>query len=271
IQIDMEDYSLKDLTFDIFRRIGEDPEFKDYPNLGIVLQAYLRSAEEDARKLIEWAKGRGTPVKVRLVKGAYWDYETVHARLEGWPVPVWERKYESDASYERVTRLFLGNHDAVRLAVASHNIRSIAHAMALSEAMGLPPRSVEFQVLYGMATPLRRALVDMGQRVRVYTPYGELIPGMAYLVRRLLENTSNQSFLLLGSAQAESPVKPRPTRARAAGVARYDARPAADAAADAAAAAAAGALAVTGTKVAQVGSAGPVISAVAPKVEEPRA
>lgn len=268
IQIDMEDYSLKDLTFDIFRRIGEDPEFKDYPNLGIVLQAYLRSAEEDARKLIEWAKGRGTPVKVRLVKGAYWDYETVHARLEGWPVPVWERKYESDASYERVTRLFLENHDAVRLAVASHNIRSIAHAMALSEAMGLPPRSVEFQVLYGMATPLRRALVDMGQRVRVYTPYGELIPGMAYLVRRLLENTSNQSFLRQGFAEGESPEKLLRNPAAVAGEAQDRTRQAAEAAAEAPAGAAGGAPAVTGSPDALDGSAVSVISPVAPHVQE---
>lgn len=205
IQIDMEDHNLKDLTFDIFRRIGDDPEFKDYPHIGIVLQAYLRSAEDDARRLIEWARTRGTPVKVRLVKGAYWDFETVHARLEGWPVPVFERKWESDASYERVTKLFLENNDAVRLAIASHNIRSIAHAMALSKEMNLPARTVEYQVLYGMATPLRRTLVDMGERVRVYTPYGELIPGMAYLVRRLLENTSNESFLRQGFAEGESP------------------------------------------------------------------
>ncbi len=144
-------------------------------------------------------------MKVRLVKGAYWDYETVHARLQGWPVPVYERKWESDASYERVTKLLMENSDAVRLAIASHNIRSIAHALALSEEMGLPARTVEFQVLYGMAVPLRRALIDMGQRVRVYTPYGELIPGMAYLVRRLLENTSNTSFLRQGFAEGESP------------------------------------------------------------------
>src|SRR5690606_4476167 len=187
-------YRLKDLTFDIFFRIADDPAFRDYRSLGIVLQAYLKEAEQDARRLIQWARRRGTPVKVRLVKGAYWDYETVYARLQGWPVPVFEQKWESDASYERLTRLLLENRDCIDLAIASHNIRSIAHALALSREMGLPPRTVEFQVLYGMARPLRQALVDMGERVRVYTPYGELIPGMAYLVRRLLENTSNQSF-----------------------------------------------------------------------------
>ena len=205
IHIDMEDYRLKNLTLHIFQRLADDPEFRDYRHLGIVLQAYLKETGEDARSLIEWARRRGTPVTVRLVKGAYWDFETVHARLEGWPVPVYERKWESDAAFERLTRLFLENRDAIDLAVASHNIRSIAHAMALARELDLPPRTVEYQVLYGMATPLRRVLVELGERVRVYTPYGQLIPGMAYLVRRLLENTSNESFLRQGFAEGESP------------------------------------------------------------------
>lgn len=205
IQIDTEDHRLKELTFHIFRHILMDPEFVDYPHLGIVLQAYLRSADADAARFIAWAKERGTPFKVRLVKGAYWDYETVHARLQGWPIPVWEQKWESDAAYERVARQLLENSDVIHPAIASHNIRSIAHAIALSRELGLPKRTVEYQVLYGMATPLRRTLVEMGERVRVYTPYGELIPGMAYLVRRLLENTSQTSFLRQGFAEGESP------------------------------------------------------------------
>lgn len=205
IQIDMEDYRLKDLTFHIFREIIMDPAFVDYRHFGIVLQAYLRDAEADATRLIQWARERGTPFNVRLVKGAYWDYETVHSRLQGWSIPVFERKWESDASFERVTRMLLENSAVIDTAIASHNIRSIAHALALSKQLGLPPRTVEYQVLYGMATPLRRALLDLGERVRVYTPYGELIPGMAYLVRRLLENTSQQSFLRQGFAEGESP------------------------------------------------------------------
>ena len=86
----------------------------------------------------------------------------------------------------------------LRPAIASHNIRSIAHALALAEARGIPPRAYEFQMLYGMADPIKAALVERGHRVRVYTPFGELLPGMAYLVRRLLENTSNESFLRAG-------------------------------------------------------------------------
>jgi RHH-type proline utilization regulon transcriptional repressor/proline dehydrogenase/delta 1-pyrroline-5-carboxylate dehydrogenase len=204
VQIDMEDRRLRDLTFAIFMEVAAESEFRRDRNLGIVLQAYLKDSEADAERLIAWARRRGTPVTVRLVKGAYWDYETAHADLEGWPVPVFESKPETDASFERLTRIFLDHADVVDLAVGSHNIRSIAHALAAREAAGLPPAQVEFQALYGMAQPLVRALTERGERVRIYMPFGELLPGMAYLVRRLLENTSNESFLRRGFAQHES-------------------------------------------------------------------
>jgi RHH-type proline utilization regulon transcriptional repressor/proline dehydrogenase/delta 1-pyrroline-5-carboxylate dehydrogenase len=95
--------------------------------------------------------------------------------------------------------------DAIDLAIASHNVRSIARALALREQRRLPHRQIEFQALYGMATPLVKALAERGERVRIYMPFGELIPGMAYLVRRLLENTSNESFLRRGFLENEPP------------------------------------------------------------------
>jgi RHH-type proline utilization regulon transcriptional repressor/proline dehydrogenase/delta 1-pyrroline-5-carboxylate dehydrogenase len=205
IQVDMEDHRLRDLTLDIFMELCEEPEFRDVRNVGVVLQAYLKDAVDDARRLVAWARRRGTPVTVRLVKGAYWDYETAHARLESRPVPVFEVKRETDASFERLTRLLLEHADAVDLAVGSHNIRSIAHALAVREALGLPQSQLELQALYGMATPLVRALTERGERVRIYMPFGELIPGMAYLVRRLLENTANESFLRRGFAEGAPP------------------------------------------------------------------
>jgi RHH-type proline utilization regulon transcriptional repressor/proline dehydrogenase/delta 1-pyrroline-5-carboxylate dehydrogenase len=205
IHVDMEDRRLRDLTLRIFTELADEPEFRSERNLGIVLQAYLKDSADDARRLIAWARRRGTPITVRLVKGAYWDYETAHAALEHWPVPVFETKPETDASFERLTRLFLEHADVIDLAVGSHNVRSIAHALAVREAHGLPPAAVEFQTLYGMAQPLVRALTERGERVRIYMPFGELIPGMAYLVRRLLENTSNESFLRRGFAERESP------------------------------------------------------------------
>ncbi|MBI3078378.1 MAG: bifunctional proline dehydrogenase/L-glutamate gamma-semialdehyde dehydrogenase, partial [Deltaproteobacteria bacterium] len=195
VTVDMEQYEVKDLTLQAFREVVQEPEFRAYPHFGIAVQAYLRECEEDVRALGEWARQRGTPIHVRLVKGAYWDYETTVARQREWPVPVFTAKWETDASFARVVLRLLEHADHLRPAVGSHNVRSLAFALAASRQFGLPERLLEFQLLYGMGDPIKEALVQLGQRVRVYTPIGELIPGMGYLVRRLLENTSNDSFL----------------------------------------------------------------------------
>src|SRR5205823_274986 len=166
-----------------------------WPDVGIAIQAYLHSCHDDLEDLRRWVERRDTPVWVRLIKGAYWDYETVVSSQQGWPVPVFTQKHATDANYEAMTRFVLEHAQLLRPAFGSHNVRSVAYAMAYAEALGLPPRSYEIQMLYGMADPIKDALVALGRRVRVYTPYGQLLPGMAYLVRRLLENTSNESFL----------------------------------------------------------------------------
>lgn len=199
--IDMEHYAIKDTTLKIFREIIMEPEFRDWEHIGIVLQAYLRDCEKDAIDLLDLLKERGTPVTVRLVKGAYWDFETVIAGQRRWPIPVWTEKHDTDICFEKVADLLLENYPLVNLAVASHNIRSIGHVIAKSEALGLPKSAIEFQMLYGMGDPLKQAVIDQGQRLRIYSPFGELIPGMAYLVRRLLENTANESFLRQGFAE----------------------------------------------------------------------
>ena len=193
INLDMEHYGLKELTLDLFRQLEQ--EFSGYEQLGLVVQAYLRDSLPDTEALLEWSRTTGRRFTVRLVKGAYWDFEKVIAAQRTWKVPVFLAKSETDANYEKVTRLLLDNHQIVYPAFASHNVRSIAHAMVYAEKLGLRPGDYEFQMLYGMATPIRRALVDLGHRVREYCPIGELVPGMAYLVRRLLENTSNEGFL----------------------------------------------------------------------------
>ncbi len=195
VNFDMEQYAHKDLTLRIFQEILLEDEFRDWPDVGIAIQAYLLDTADDLNRLLDWSRRRGTSVWVRLVKGAYWDYETILARQMGWPIPVWQQKWQSDSAYERLTRFLLENHTWLRPAFGSHNVRSLAHALACAQQLGLPPRSFELQMLYGMADPIKQALVSMGQRVRVYTPYGQLLPGMAYLVRRLLENTANDSFL----------------------------------------------------------------------------
>jgi RHH-type proline utilization regulon transcriptional repressor/proline dehydrogenase/delta 1-pyrroline-5-carboxylate dehydrogenase len=195
VNFDMEQYAFKDLTLCIFQEILDENEFRDWPDVGIAIQAYLRSCYQDLQGLAVWAEQRRTPVWIRLIKGAYWDYETVICAQQAWPVPVFTKKYATDANYEEMTRFLLQHARVLRPAFGSHNIRSLAYAMAYAEAQGLSPRSYEIQMLYGMAGPIKDALVSLGRRVRVYTPYGQLLPGMAYLVRRLLENTANDSFL----------------------------------------------------------------------------
>jgi RHH-type transcriptional regulator, proline utilization regulon repressor / proline dehydrogenase / delta 1-pyrroline-5-carboxylate dehydrogenase len=204
INIDMESYKDKDLTIAIFKELLEEDEFADFEHAGIVMQAYLKEAEEDVRELCKWAKRRKTPVTVRLVKGAYWDYETIHSQQEGWDNPVFTEKWRTDRSYEACTELLLDHHKYVRTAIGSHNVRSIAHAMAYAASKKLDKSAVEFQMLYGMAEPMKAAVTSMGYRLRDYVPIGEIIPGMAYLVRRLLENTSNESWLRMSFADGKS-------------------------------------------------------------------
>jgi RHH-type transcriptional regulator, proline utilization regulon repressor / proline dehydrogenase / delta 1-pyrroline-5-carboxylate dehydrogenase len=195
VNVDMEQHAYKDLTIRIFQEVLAEAEFRDWPDVGIALQAYLPACLADLQGLLAWVRQRGTPVWVRLIKGAYWDYETILSAQEGWPLPVYRHKWETDANYERLTLFLLENQQWLHPAFGSHNIRSVAFALAAAQLIGLAPGDYEIQMLYGMAEPIKDALVRLGQRVRVYTPYGQLLPGMAYLVRRLLENTANTSFL----------------------------------------------------------------------------
>ncbi|MCA1945435.1 MAG: proline dehydrogenase family protein [Desulfovibrio sp.] len=193
--IDMEQLSVKDITIEAYKRLLLHPELKDYPHLGLVLQTYLRDTETDLDSLLAWARQHNRQISLRMVKGAYWDYETVVARQNGWEAPVWLQKPESDACYERCAWKILQHADICHLACASHNIRTISAVMEMAKALGVDESRYEFQVLYGMAEPVRKGLKNVAGRVRLYCPYGDLIPGMAYLVRRLLENTANESFL----------------------------------------------------------------------------
>jgi RHH-type proline utilization regulon transcriptional repressor/proline dehydrogenase/delta 1-pyrroline-5-carboxylate dehydrogenase len=208
VNFDMEHYALKDLTLDLFERCCETVDF----TAGLAMQAYLRSGDEDAARMIRWSRDTGRQFTVRLVKGAYWDAETIEAEMHGWPVPVWSRKRDTDACYERMTAAFIDaipttiEGGGVKLALGSHNLRSIAVALALLEQRGLPKDAIELQMLHGMAEQLKAVAVKRGLRLREYVPVGEMIPGMAYLVRRLLENTSNESWLRgssVGSVSAD--------------------------------------------------------------------
>jgi RHH-type proline utilization regulon transcriptional repressor/proline dehydrogenase/delta 1-pyrroline-5-carboxylate dehydrogenase len=194
VHFDMEHYDAKDLTLQLFRELLTEPEHQDL-EAGIVVQAYTRDSHDDLADLVAFSATQRRPITIRLVKGAYWDTETVHARAAGWPVPVYENKVETDANYERCVRLLHDHHGEVRAAFGTHNLRSLAYAVAYARAQGIPDTGFEVQMLYGMAEPMQAAVRRSGLRLRVYAPVGELVPGMAYLVRRLLENTSNESFV----------------------------------------------------------------------------
>jgi proline dehydrogenase len=197
LHIDMESVDTLEATMELVFDLLDEPEFADGPSSGVVMQAYLRESPDQLGRVIEWATAtrRRPPIVVRLVKGAYWDHEVVSARQHGWTPPVFEEKAESDRNFESLTLQLLDAWPHVRPAIASHNLRSVAHAVAANRAAGREDRDLELQVLRGLGDELAAALADKGMRVRIYCPVGDMVAGMAYLVRRLLENTANESFL----------------------------------------------------------------------------
>jgi RHH-type proline utilization regulon transcriptional repressor/proline dehydrogenase/delta 1-pyrroline-5-carboxylate dehydrogenase len=192
---DMEQAETKDLVLAIFTGLFGESDYRRFPYAGLALQAYHRETERDIQQLLRWTGSRGVPITIRLVKGAYWDADTVRYRQAGWPVPLFEQKAETDLNYERVIPVLLQQPELIRPAFGTHNLRTLAAIEAVAEARRLSPDAYEYQMIFGMAEPFQQAMVKLGRRVRLYAPVGQLLPGMAYLVRRLLENTSNESFL----------------------------------------------------------------------------
>ena len=197
LHIDMESLDSREAVLELVLDLLAEPQFAAGPSAGIVLQAYLRDSPETLDTVLQWARRtpREQPLVVRLVKGAYWDHEVVEARQHGWSVPVFECKADSDRNFEALTTRLLAARPALRVAIASHNLRSVAHAIAANRDLGGDDADVEFQILRGLGDGLGHALASSGFRVRAYCPVGDLVAGMAYLVRRLLENTANESFL----------------------------------------------------------------------------
>jgi len=193
LHIDMESLDTREAVTDLVLDLLAEDEFRAGPSAGVVLQAYLRDSPELAERLIAYAR-ETRPLTVRLVKGAYWDHEVVEAKQHGWETPVFEEKADSDRTFEALTvRLLEARDSGISVAIASHNLRSVAHAIAQNARHG--GGELEIQVLRGLGDDLQDALAARGHRVRTYCPVGDLVAGMAYLVRRLLENTSNESFL----------------------------------------------------------------------------
>ncbi len=197
LHIDMESVDALETTLELVFALLDEPDLRAGPSAGVVLQAYLRDSPGHLDRILEWAQAsqRPQPLVVRLVKGAYWDHEVVAARQHGWHPPVFEEKVDCDRNFEELTRRLLDARPRVRVAIGSHNLRSVAHAIGYNRATGGGDGDLELQVLRGLGDDLGGALATSGLRVRAYCPVGELVAGMAYLVRRLLENTSNESFL----------------------------------------------------------------------------
>ena len=197
IHIDMESLDSREAVLELVLALLSEDEFRNGPSAGLVLQAYLRDSPDTLTTILDWVRRteRTPALTIRLVKGAYWDHELVQAAQHGWPTPVFEVKADCDRNFEALTRRLVAASPSVRVAIASHNLRSVAHAIAVNRAAGRPDHDLELQVLRGLGDELQAAVASLGMRVRTYCPVGDLVAGMAYLVRRLLENTSNESFL----------------------------------------------------------------------------
>jgi len=207
VHVDSEEFEYKDIAYKIFKELMSEEEFENF-NAGIVIQAYLKDSGNVLEDFVQWSKETHHPMTVRLVKGAYWDHEVMVAQKNNLEVPVFAEKWQTDANHEELTRLLLENSQYINPAIATHNIRTISNALAYSEELmergiNVSFQDFEIQMLYGMGNEIKRALVSQDIPVRVYTPFGDLVSGMGYFVRRLLENSSNVSFLRAFDANAD--------------------------------------------------------------------
>jgi RHH-type proline utilization regulon transcriptional repressor/proline dehydrogenase/delta 1-pyrroline-5-carboxylate dehydrogenase len=202
INLDMEEYKDSHLTLRVFKETLSKPEFRDL-EAGIVVQAYLHDAWEFQSEILEFGKQRvaegGAPIKMRLVKGANLEMESVVSSLRGWPNPIYGSKVEVDADYMRILDRALEpeNSAAVKVGVASHNLFSIAYAFLTAERNGTLG-DVSFEMLEGMANHIWRAQSALGNRVILYTPVVKdehFLNAISYLVRRMDENTGPENFL----------------------------------------------------------------------------
>ena len=202
VYLDMEAHRDLGFTVELVQRLLDEPEFMGL-SAGLVLQAYIPESAALQRELTRWALARkergGAPIRLRIVKGANLAAERVHSSRMGWTLPIYASKHEVDANYKRM--LYWGTDPAhaaaVHLGIASHNLFDLALGLVLRAGRGVDSM-VSFEVLEGMAPSVQRALVQLGAPVLVYAPavaQGDMDTAVAYLIRRLDENTSPDNFL----------------------------------------------------------------------------
>jgi RHH-type proline utilization regulon transcriptional repressor/proline dehydrogenase/delta 1-pyrroline-5-carboxylate dehydrogenase len=179
---------------------------EDFRDFGFVVQAYLQDAVTFVERVTALARQRGHRIQVRLVKGAYWDAETTEAVAEDVPAPTFWNKAETDIHFQQLVLYILERSDALALAVGSHNMREHAFAETARTRLHAQAPVIEHQVLHRTAEGLAQALAREGWVTRDYVPVGDLLPGIAYLVRRILENASQVGILAQSRAQLSAEV-----------------------------------------------------------------
>ena len=202
VNLDMENYRDLAITAAAFMRTLDRSEFKHY-SAGMALQAYLPDSYGMLKEITSWARRRvaagGSPVKIRIVKGANMEMEKVEAAIYDWPQAPYDTKLQTDANYKRMIDFGMApaNIQAVRLGIASHNLFELAYAYLTAKRNQVLPY-FSFEMLEGMANHVRRAIQETGQEVVLYAPVAtraQFINAIAYLIRRLDENTGQQNFL----------------------------------------------------------------------------
>lgn len=202
VNLDMEEYRDLGLTKELFMRVLSEPEFHHH-SAGIVLQAYLPDSHPIQKELTEWAMQRvkkgGAPIKIRIVKGANLAMEQFEASLRDWPQAPYRKKSEVDANYKKMVTYGCEKEHAraVYLGVGSHNLFDIAYAMLLRVEKGVE-KEVNFEMLEGMADHIRRVVQKLTKEILLYCPVAtqeDFQSAIAYLIRRLDENTGPDNFL----------------------------------------------------------------------------
>ncbi len=210
INIDAEHYDYRDTVFNIYRKVLLSvPELKDYQQTGIVVQAYLRDAFQHLQDIITLAKARNLCMPIRLAKGAYWDAETIEAEAHAFDAPQFLNKEETDLHFRQLAMCIFEHFPHLQLCLASHNYvdHCFVEALKKTKFPHLPP--IEHQCLHMTYEALSVGLSKMNWPTRNYVPVGNLLVGMAYLVRRIMENSSQVGVLqLMRSHKNQSLLRP---------------------------------------------------------------
>jgi len=211
INIDAEHYHYRDVVFKIYKKVLLDTtELKDYAATGIVIQAYLRDGSQHLTEVIELAKTRGHLMPVRLVKGAYWDAETVEADAHSFDAPEFLNKEETDLHFRQLIVKIFEAHPHLQICLASHNYADHAFAEVVREKLYPQIPAIEHQCLHMTYEALSVGLAKMGWATRNYVPIGSLLVGMAYLVRRIMENSSQVGVLTMMRSHKKKGRMPAP-------------------------------------------------------------